>query len=155
MCSLIIVNYLCRMKSIQGIIILLFLSLGNTVAQTILPSTAEKIEPEALVSILESPEAEKIVILNTGPVNNIKNAIQIGAVEEKKNVKKLRKFLRRLPKDTYIVYYCGCCPFATCPNLLPAAQLLEKMKFTNYKALNLPKSLKLDWINKGYPMESN
>lgn len=122
-------------------------------AQSILPSTAHRIAAADFVAILESPEADKYMVFNTGPVNDIKNAINIGAVEEKKNLKKLKKILKKLPKDTPIVYYCGCCPFATCPNLLPAAKLLEQMNFTNYQALDLPKSLKLDWIAHDYPMK--
>ena len=131
------------------------LSALNIEAQTILPSAAAKISAEEFAAILESPEGDQYLILNTGPVNDIKNAVNIGAVEEKKNVKKLKKYLKNIPKDTPIVYYCGCCPFATCPNLLPAARLLEKMGFTNYRALDLPKSLKLDWMEKGYPMKHN
>lgn len=122
-------------------------------SQTTLPKDAPKIQPEELIAIWESSEPVKMVIFNTGPVNDIKDAIHIGPVEEKKNLKKLKKQLRKLPKDTFIIYYCGCCPFATCPNLLPAYELMKSMGFTNYKALDLPKSLKLNWIDQGYPMK--
>lgn len=136
------------------ILLVAFLSFFTTVfGQTTLPSSAPKILPEELVSLWESAEAPKMVIFNTGPVNDIKDAINIGAVEEKKKLKKLKKHLKRLPKDTLIIYYCGCCPLATCPNLLPAYNLLNEMGFTNHKALDMPKSIKLDWMDKGYPMK--
>lgn len=112
-----------------------------------------KIAPETLAEIINNNSEPNIVIFNTGPVDDIKGAINIGAIEEKKNLKKLKKALRKLPKDTHIVYYCGCCPFATCPNLLPADELLKKKGFTNFQALDLPDALKIDWMNKGYPME--
>lgn len=140
---------------IRGILLMLtiWMCLG-TQAQTILPSHAPKISAEELAEKINNKEAEHWVIFNTGPVNDIAGAINIGAVEEKKNVKKLKKYLKKIPRNTPIIYYCGCCPFATCPNLLPAYQLLEKMGFTNHKALDLPKSLKLDWMEKSYPMKS-
>lgn len=144
------------MKSLKGLFIIVLLVWGTQMmfAQTVLPATAPRITPEELIAIWESNEPVKMVIFNTGPVNDIKDAIHIGPVEEKKNIKNLKKHLKKLPKDTLIIYYCGCCPFATCPNLLPAYKLMQEMNFTQYKALDLPKSLKLDWINKGYPMKN-
>jgi len=110
------------------------------------------IEPLELATLLESPDAGNMLILNTGPVNDIRGAVNIGAVSEAKNLKKLKKLLRKLPKDKEIVIYCGCCPLAGCPNIQPAYDLLTEMNFTNYKVLNLREDLKTDWIDKGYPM---
>lgn len=33
----------------------------------------------------------------------------------------------------------------------PAIQALKDMNFTNYKLLNLPHNIKIDWIDMGYP----
>jgi hypothetical protein len=33
----------------------------------------------------------------------------------------------------------------------PAIAALKTLQFSNYKLLNLPKNLKADWIDKGYP----
>lgn len=140
------------MKLLQIILTACLIQAAALQAQTILPASATKISPQELAHKIQNNEAQQWIIINTGPVNDIAGAINIGAVEQKKNVKKLRRFLKKIPRHTPIVYYCGCCPFATCPNLLPAAKLLQDMKFTNYRALDLPKSLKLDWIEKGYPM---
>lgn len=95
---------------------------------------------------------KNIYIYNIGPAGLIKNAIDIGEGRDKKNVEKLKKEVSKLPKDANIVIYCGCCPFGDCPNIRPTFILLNKMKFTNHKLLNLPKNLKVDWIDKGYPM---
>jgi len=95
---------------------------------------------------------KNIYIYNIGPAGLIKNAIDIGEGRDKKNVEKLKKEVSKLPKDANIVIYCGCCPFGDCPNIRPTLKLLNKMKFTNHKLLNLPKNLKVDWIDKGYPM---
>lgn len=97
---------------------------------------------------------EGVVIFNIGPAGKIKNAITIGATEEKANVSKLKEQLAALPKNSEIVIYCGCCPFEHCPNVRPAFTLLKEMHFTNARLLNLPKNLKSDWIDKGYPMQN-
>ncbi|HCS20823.1 MAG TPA: hypothetical protein DIW47_09730 [Bacteroidetes bacterium] len=57
-----------------------------------------------------------------------------------------------MSRDAEIIIYCGCCPFSDCPNIRPAFEVLNELKFTNPKLLNLPKNLKADWIDKGYPM---
>lgn len=112
------------------------------------------ISPEVLVQKIQSGEAVHMLILNTGPVENIPGAVNIGEVEKAANVKKLAKFLADQPRDKEIVLYCGCCPLAGCPNIEPAYKKLEQMKFTNFKILNLPQDLQEDWIDKGYPMNT-
>ena len=91
-------------------------------------------------------------IYSVGPAGLIKNAIDIGEGKDKSNLAKLKNHLSKLPTDANIVIYCGCCPFKDCPNIRPPFQLLNDLKFTNHKLLNLPKNLKVDWIDKGYPM---
>lgn len=81
----------------------------------------------------------------------IPNSTDLGAASETENLTKLKKELTNLPKDTAIVIYCGCCPFTRCPNIRPAIALLKDMNFTNFHLLNLPVSIKADWIDKGYP----
>lgn len=95
---------------------------------------------------------KNIYIFNIGPAGLIKNATDIGEGQDKKNVEKLKNEVSKLPKDANIVIYCGCCPFGDCPNIRPTFKLLNDLKFTNHKLLNLPKNLKVDWIDKGYPM---
>lgn len=109
-------------------------------------------DAETLAGRIKAGEAGNLLILNTGPVEDIRGAVNIGEVEKASNVKKLGKFLAGQPRDREIVIYCGCCPLAGCPNIEPAYRKLEQMQFTNFKILNLPQDLQEDWIDKGYPM---
>lgn len=116
-------------------------------------SQGQLLAPAALAAKLNNNSAGNTVIFNIGPSGKIKKSIDIGATQEKGNLTALRKKLTELPKDTEVVIYCGCCPFADCPNIRPAFNLAKEMHFTNAKLLNLPKNLKVDWIDKGYPMQ--
>lgn len=111
-------------------------------------------QPEKLAAIINDPAAAKPLIISIGPVDLIKGAIRTGPAKEKENLKGLRKLLSKEEKKREIVIYCGCCPFKDCPNIRPAFSLLTEMKFTNHKLLNLPRNLKTDWINHGYPMSN-
>jgi hypothetical protein len=110
------------------------------------------IEPSALAAILVNSKAIQPKIFNIGVVDDIKGAINMGGVSEKENLQKLSSALSKLPKNTFIVVYCGCCPFDRCPNIRPAVNLLKTMGFTNGKLLNLPTNMKQNWIDKGYPI---
>ena len=110
-------------------------------------------DPASLAATLGDVKAPQPVILNIGPVQQIKGAIAIGPVNASENLEKLKQHLARLPKDKEVIIYCGCCPFRRCPNVRPAFELLKKLKFTKAKLLNLPTSLNDDWVSKGYPME--
>ena len=110
------------------------------------------LEPADLAKTLNDAAAPKPIILNIGSVGDIKGAESIGAAGKDEGVESLKKKLSTLPKDANIVIYCGCCPFADCPNIRPAFSLLNEMKFTHHKLLDLPDNLKVDWIDKGYPM---
>lgn len=107
--------------------------------------------PADLAAIINSKDAKKPFVFSIGPSAIIKGSIDIGPVKEKGNMDKLKEQLSKLPKDANVVLYCGCCPFEHCPNIRPAFELLNKMKFTNGKLLNLEHNIKIDWINQGYP----
>ena len=119
------------------------------------PWTPEQImAPEKLAAVINDSTAVKPLIISVGPVDLIKGAIKVGPAKEKDNIDNLKKLLSKEDRKRDIVIYCGCCPFKDCPNIRPAFSLLTKMKFTNHKLLNLPKNLKVDWINHGYPMNN-
>ena len=107
-------------------------------------------EPAALAKSIESNENVPIIYC-VGPGVVIPNSIDIGMTGDKKNIEKFEAAISKLPRDANIVIYCGCCPFAKCPNVRPAIASLQQMKFTNYHLLNLPNNIKTDWIAKGYP----
>lgn len=105
-----------------------------------------------LANTLRNAKATKPMIFSVGMQAIIKGSIDIGPAMMAENINTMKQKLEKLPKNTSIVIYCGCCPFSKCPNIRPAMQLLKSMQFTNYKLLNLPQNVKVDWIDKGYPL---
>ena len=139
------------MKTIKIAFILLVLNCQKSIAQNPINWTNDQlVEPSELAATIKSDKAIP-VIFSIGPGAVIPHSKDIGMVKEEENMKKFKEQLLSLPKDTQIVIYCGCCPYEHCPNVRPAIQLLKDMKFTNYKLLDLPDNIKIDWINKGYP----
>jgi thiosulfate/3-mercaptopyruvate sulfurtransferase len=110
-----------------------------------LSSCAQKAEPWKENQLMQPAVLAKAItdgkdvpiIYCIGPGALIKGSIDIGPGQDKENIKKLREQLSKLPKNANIVIYCGCCPFEHCPNIRPAFTLLNEMKFTNHKLLNL------------------
>jgi thiosulfate/3-mercaptopyruvate sulfurtransferase len=109
------------------------------------------IEPKDLATELENHDVLKPLIISIGPAGLIKGSVEVGPAKEKANLNKLNRLLAKERKDRDIVIYCGCCPFQHCPNIRPAFTLLNEMKFTNHKLLNLQHNIKVDWIDKSYP----
>lgn len=108
------------------------------------------IEPAHLAELITNNKPLP-VILSVGPAALIPHSINIGAITNDDNAKNFRSQISNMPKDTAIVVYCGCCPFEHCPNARPAIAILNEMGFTKYKLLDLPKNIKTDWLDKGYP----
>ena len=92
------------------------------------------------------------LIYSVGPGALIPHSIAIGMTNDEKNLEAFKKKLSGVSKEVNIVVYCGCCPFEHCPNVRPAIDALKALYFTHYKLLNLPKNIKADWIDKGYPV---
>lgn len=136
--------------SVCMIVIFMFTSCTSK-AQQVNNWTNEQLMAPALLAKNISEKKQLPVILSVGPMALIPHSIDLGAASETENMAKLKEELTTIPKDTSIVIYCGCCPFARCPNVRPAIELLKEMKFTNFRLLNLPTSIKADWIDKGYP----
>ena len=110
-------------------------------------------EPADLAKTMANPEAHQPYIFCIGPGAMIKNSIDIGPGKDKANLDKFKQELSKLPKDANIVIYCGCCPFDHCPNIRPAFTLLNDMKFTNHKLLDIPHNIKTDWKDHNYPVQ--
>ena len=141
------------MKIIRFVLVLAALAFQKVNAQNPVNWTAEQlIQPSELAATLK--EGKEIpVIISVGPSALIPHSKDIGIIKEKENMKKFKDMLAGLSKDTRIVVYCGCCPYEHCPNVRPAVEVLKEMKFTNFKLLDLPHNIKMDWINMGYPTE--
>ncbi|MEI6142843.1 MAG: hypothetical protein WCP85_26440 [Mariniphaga sp.] len=117
------------------------------------PWTSQQLlNPADLAKTLNNPKTPQPIIYSVGMQAIIKNSIEIGPAMMKDNLNKLKAKLEKLPKNSNIVVYCGCCPFERCPNVRPAIELLKSMQFTNYKLLNLPQNIKVDWIDHDYPL---
>lgn len=108
------------------------------------------IEPATLAKTIES-DKDIPLIYCVGPGVVIPHSINIGPTNDDNNLQKFKDSLQNVPRSADIVIYCGCCPFAHCPNVRPAIEALKEMKFSNYHLLNLPHNIRTDWIAKGYP----
>ncbi|MBX5438541.1 MAG: rhodanese-like domain-containing protein [Thermoflavifilum sp.] len=120
------------------------------------PWTADELlSPDTLAAWLRSPaQSPHPVILDVGPAGLIPGAKELGPAHEAEGMAQLKATLGKLPKNSLVVIYCGCCPFDKCPNVRPAFRLVKQMGFTHARLLNLKDNLKKDWIDKGYPIEN-
>jgi len=92
------------------------------------------------------------VVINIGPDAVIKNSFNAGPGKDNASIVNMRTYLSKVSKDKEVVLYCGCCPFNVCPNIRPAFKALTDLGFKNAKLLNIPKNIKVDWIDKKYPI---
>lgn len=119
---------------------------------------SDLIQPEALAARLTGSGAAKPPIVFVGfPVlyraSHIPGAILAGPASKPEGLEALRQTVAKLPHDTEVVIYCGCCPFDHCPNIRPAFSELRKLGFTRVSLLSIPTNMFADWISKGYPVE--
>jgi rhodanese-related sulfurtransferase len=120
-------------------------------------ATSHLINPEELVKILQSAKGEKPLLIHVGfhvlyLQGHIPGSEYFGPASDPGALQKLRTRVESLPRNKFIVIYCGCCPWNHCPNLKPADDALRAMGFTNVKALYIPNNIATDWRDKGYPM---
>ena len=116
------------------------------------------IAPDRLSTVL-SGSGPKPLVLQVGPhllyrTAHIRGAQYAGPASEPAGIELIRNRVHGLKHGAAIVIYCGCCPWNHCPNIHPAYAELQKMGFTNVKALYLPNNFKTDWHDKGYPTET-
>lgn len=116
-------------------------------------SSNQLITPKILADKILKQQTENILIISVGPDDLIEGSIHIGPGRDQENIAKLKALLEKTPKDKDIVIYCGCCPFDKCPNIRPPFQLLMDTDFTNATLLDLPKNIKVDWLDKDYPVK--
>ena len=125
----------------------------STVSE-LLPGGPELIRPEELAKALQS--SAKPTVFNVGPrviyvQAHIPGAQYIGPTAKPEGLEKLRARAASLPRDSFLVIYCGCCPWEHCPNIRPAYKELKQMGFTRLKVLYIANSFGSDWVEKGYP----
>jgi thiosulfate/3-mercaptopyruvate sulfurtransferase len=143
-----------------AIVVLLTLSTAITYSafayQASTIEASHLIQPEELVKILQSPKAEKPLLIHVGfhvlyVQGHIPGSEYLGPASDASALQKLRDRAQSLPRNKFIVIYCGCCPWNHCPNLKPADDALHAMGFTNVKALYLADNIASNWRDKGYP----
>lgn len=83
---------------------------------------------------------------------HIRGASFHGAASTPQGLADLKQWAKRLPRESNIVIYCGCCPLAHCPNVRPAFSALHEMGFTHLRVLILPHDFATDWVRPGYPI---
>jgi thiosulfate/3-mercaptopyruvate sulfurtransferase len=112
-------------------------------------------EPEELVKVLTA-KANKPLLIHVGfhvlyLQAHIPNSEYIGPASDSAALEKLRTRVKSLPRNTFIVIYCGCCPWDHCPNVKPAHDALAAMGFTNIKVLHVADNIGTNWRDKGFP----
>ena len=112
---------------------------------------SQLMDPYELSEIINNG-VEQPMIISVGPAGLIKNSIEVGECRFPESLEKLSDRVSGLPKNSKIILYCGCCPFKDCPNIRPAFSLLNNLGFKNHLLLNLSNNLKVDWIDKNYPI---
>jgi len=138
-------------------IVLLLLSPVFAFQASQIPSS-HLISPEDLVNILKSKKPRPLLIqvgfLKLYQQAHIPGSEYIGPTAGTDAVQQLRKRVQSLPRNKFIVIYCGCCPWSHCPNVKLADDALSAMGFTNAKVLYIANNFGADWVNKGYPVTS-
>lgn len=148
-----------RTSMLHNILLALVLALLTVVAfaqASLIPST-RLINPEDLVKTLQSSKAEKPLMIQVGShvlysQAHIPGSEYIGPASSDAAVQQLRKRVESLPRNKFILIYCGCCPWGHCPNVKPADDALHAMGFTNIKVLYIANNFGADWVDKGYPV---
>ncbi len=120
---------------------------------------SQLIQPDELNQLLHTHGAQKPLILQVGShvlfaQAHIAGSEYAGPGSQDAGLQQLRARVASLPRTTFIVIYCGCCPWNRCPNVGPAYKALTDMGFTRVKALYLADNLGADWADKGFPVET-
>lgn len=116
---------------------------------------AQIIEPEELAKVLSGKENKPLLIHVGFHVlylqGHIPDSQYMGPARDAAALEQLRARLKSVPRNTFLLIYCGCCPWDHCPNVKPAHDALRAMGFTNVKVLHIADNIATDWIAKGFP----
>jgi len=119
---------------------------------------AQRVQPEELAKLLQTTGADKPLVFQVGPhvmfaEAHPPGAEYIGAGGLSSGIQALEDRVKTLKHDQFIVLYCGCCPWAKCPNVRPAYEKLTSLGFTRVKVLYIATNFGANWVSKGYPVE--
>ncbi len=125
-------------------------------AEISIPASA-RIQPSDLAGILRNTGSHPVILQVGSRVlyteAHIPNAQYAGPGAQQEGIQNLKNHVDSLARDRLLVIYCGCCPWARCPNVAPAYLQLRAMGFSNVKVLYLADNFGADWVAKGYPVE--
>ena len=98
-----------------------------------IPAT-DLLQPAELAGGLENASTPKPLLLHVGfrklhTQAHIPASEYVGPTSDDAGLQLLRSRVAKLPKDTSIVIYCGCCPWSHCPNLAAAYDELHALGF--------------------------
>ena len=118
---------------------------------------ADLMQPAYLAAELKSPSRPKPLLLHVGfhilyTQAHIPGSEYVGPASDEAGLQLLRNRVAKLPKDTPIVIYCGCCPWGDCPNIAAAYDALHALGFKQVKVLYIADNFGTDWIDHGYPV---
>lgn len=132
-------------------------SLTHATGQASAIPTTRLINPDELVKLLQKSDQEKPLMIQVGShilfaQTHIPGSEYIGPASSETGLQQLRKRAESLPRNKFIILYCGCCPWGHCPNVKPADDALHAMGFTNVKVLYISDNFGTNWVDKGYPV---
>jgi thiosulfate/3-mercaptopyruvate sulfurtransferase len=132
-------------------------SAGYTYVRAETIPASDLIQPAALAAILEAPAEPQPLMLQVGArvlfvQAHIPGSEYVGPGEEDEGLEALRARVAKLPRDTPIVLYCGCCPWDHCRNIGGAYAELQRLGFTGVKVLYLEYDFGSNWVDQGYPV---
>ena len=138
-------------------VVSLILVCASSAQQADLIPDSQRIKPEDLLKVLQSSKGAKPLLIQVGShvlymEAHIPGSEYLGPAGSASGLEQLRKRVEALPRNKFIVIYCGCCPWTHCPNIKPAYDALNAMGFKNLKVLYIADNLGTDWVNKGYPV---
>ena len=141
---------------IFGTVAIAVASLAFAYQASLIPAS-RLVNADELVKILQSAKSEKPLMIQVGShvlytQAHIPGSEYIGPANSETGLQSLRKRVESLPRNKFIVLYCGCCPWSHCPNVKPADDALHAMGFTNVKVLYIAAKFGADWVEKGYPV---
>jgi hypothetical protein len=121
-------------------------------------SAGELLQPAGLAKAIQSGKAP-IILSVAFPVlykgKHIVHAINAGPTSKPEGLEALKDAVAKLPQDSDLVIYCGCCPMVKCPNIRPAYRTLKELGFTHVRVLSLATNLHTDWVSKDFPAEGS
>jgi thiosulfate/3-mercaptopyruvate sulfurtransferase len=120
-------------------------------------SGPQLIQPAELNQLLQGPARQQPLLIQVGfrtlyEQAHIPGSEYVGPTSEARSAQELHKRVQALPRNRFIVVYCGCCPWSHCPNVQPAYKELQSMGFRNVRVLYIESNFGADWVDKGYPV---